>query len=88
MNGYLTVCDPLINYWEEMQMKVENEILDFSQFDALVFAVAHKEFSKIDFSDISLSDNTLIFDANNVLTKTQTEYLRSSKLNYASIGRG
>ena len=88
MNGYLTVCDPLINYWEELQMKVENEILDFSQFDALVFAVAHKEFSKIDFSDISLSDNTLIFDANNVLTKTQTEYLKSSKLNYASIGRG
>lgn len=88
MNGYLTVCDPLINYWEEMQMKVENEILDFSQFDALVFAVAHKEFSKIDFSDISLSDNTLIFDANNVLTKVQTEYIKNNNLKYESIGRG
>ena len=87
-NCMLTVCDPLIEFWDEMKMEIKNVVPNLSNFDVVVFAVKHKEFSKIDFSDISLSDNTLIFDANNVLTKTQTEYLKSSNLNYASIGRG
>ena len=69
-------------------MEIKNVIPDLSNFDVIVFAVKHKEFRKIDFSDLSVSENTLIFDANNVLTKTQTEYLKSSKLNYSSIGRG
>ena len=87
-NCNLTVCDPLIEFWDEMKMEIKNVIPDLSNFDVIVFAVKHKEFRKIDFSDLSVSENTLIFDANNVLTKTQTEYLKSSKLNYSSIGRG
>lgn len=87
-NCKLTVCDPLIEFWDEMKMEIKSVVPNLSNFDVVVFAVQHKEFSKIDFSDLSPSDNTLIFDANNVLTKTQVEYLKSNKLNYASIGRG
>jgi len=88
MKVCLTVCDPLISFWEEMQIKVENKILDFSQFDAIVFAVPHKEFSIIDFSSAKIHEHTLIFDANNVLTKVQTEYIKNNNLKYESIGRG
>lgn len=88
MKGMITVCDPLIDFWEEMKIKVQSKISDFTPFDAIIFAVPHIEFSKIDFSSISIGKQTLIFDANNVLTKTQKKYLFNNKLNYASIGRG
>ena len=88
MKGMITVCDPLIDFWEEMKIKVQSKISDFTPFDAIIFAVPHIEFSKIDFSSVSISKQTLIFDANNVLTKTQKKYLLNNKLNYASIGRG
>ena len=74
-NGKLMVCDPLINFWEEMQLKIETRIPNFSNFDVVVFAVQHNEFKKIDFKDLLANHDTLIFDANNVLTKYQIDLL-------------
>lgn len=88
MKAKLTVCDPLIDYWEEMEMPIENKILDISIFDVVVFAVPHKEFQKIDLSQWNFIKDTLIFDANNILTKKQLIDIKKNKINYMSIGRG
>tara|TARA_Y100000590_G_scaffold469071_1_gene654730 strand:+ start:3479 stop:4852 length:1374 start_codon:yes stop_codon:yes gene_type:complete len=88
MEANLKVYDPLIDYWEEIEIETEKEIPNLSNFDAVVFAVPHREFKNIDFSQLSLDIDTLIFDANNVLTNTQTNYIKKNNLNYISIGRG
>ena len=82
------VCDPLINFWEEMQLKIETRIPNFSNFDVVVFAVQHNEFKKIDFKDLLANHDTLIFDANNVLTKYQIDFINKNNLKCMSIGRG
>lgn len=88
MKVNITVCDPLIEYWEEMQMEIHNKILDFSNYHAIIFAVPHKEFTKIDFSSININKKALIFDSNNVLSKHQITHILRKNLKYASIGRG
>lgn len=87
--GANIVCqDPLVNYWKEMDMGVDQEIVDFLGYDAIVFTVQHKDYQNIDFKDISLSDGTLIFDANCVLSQKQrNDILQLQNISFASIGR-
>lgn len=84
----LKVYDPLIDFWDEVNLEIEKELPDLSSFDVVIFAVPHKEFQHIDFSSWEFDNRTLLFDANNVLTKSQTEYIKQNNLNYMSIGRG
>ena len=84
----LVVCDPMIEFWDELNLKIEENILNPSLFDVIIFAVPHNEFMSIDFSKWNLNSNTLIFNANNVLTSKQTEYIIKNKIQYMSIGRG
>ena len=84
----ISVYDPMIRYWEELELDLEPHLPSSSDYDAIVFAVAHKEFADIPMSEWVYGDNLLIFDANNVLTKKQVAEIREHKLNYQSIGRG
>ena len=80
--------DPLVNYWDEADMDIREELPDSDEFDAIVFAVPHREFADISLNDWIRLNGTLLFDANNVLTKKQVSEIRENKLNYLSIGRG
>ncbi len=80
--------DPLINYWPEMDMKINQELPEPSVFDAVIFTVAHSFYRELDINSwIGDSDVTLI-DANNVLTEKQRQSLSESKSFLYSVGRG
>ena len=64
--------DPLVNNWPEVKdVKLFNELPDTDNYDAILFSVAHKHFSKIKLQSWIKNKKTLIFDTNNVLSKDQ-----------------
>ena len=81
--------DPLVSFWQEMQMQVQNDIPEFTGYDAIVFVVPHRQYMEIDFSKIRIDAGTLIFDANCVLSREQRAAIADKdNLCFASIGRG
>jgi len=80
--------DPLVSYWEEIDETIETKIPDSSNFDAIVFAVPHKEFKNIKLKRWIKRKDILLFDANNVLTNAQVLEINNNKFTYLSIGRG
>ena len=84
----ICIYDPLISHWEEVDIEVLNHLPDSADYDAVVFAVPHKEFKNISLNKWITQNSTLLFDANNVLTQIQVSEIKQNKLNYMSIGRG
>jgi UDP-N-acetyl-D-glucosamine dehydrogenase len=84
--GLLTAFDPMVSYWEEMEMEVVQDLSSFKDFDLAVFTVPHGEFREIDFSQ--LPEGIKVIDANQVVTSKQIEQIGSLKLTFFSIGRG
>jgi nucleotide sugar dehydrogenase len=83
------VChDPLVEYWQEMDMKVMHNIPNLEDFDIIILAVPHREYKNIDFTKASIGDNLIILDANNVLAEAQVEQIRASGSKLLFIGRG
>lgn len=87
--GTKIVCqDPLVEYWAEMDMKVVQDIPEFTDYDALVFTVQHRQYMSIDFKNCVLGQDVLIFDANCVLTQEQRKDITNlDNIVFASIGR-
>lgn len=87
--GLMTYQDPLVTDWMEMNISVKQEIPSFEEFDAIVFAVQHKQYMDVDFTSIHTGEQLLIFDSNRVLTDKQIEDIKNnSSLIFKSIGRG
>ena len=83
------VYDPLISFWEETKIKIKPDIPSLIEYDAIIFSVAHKEFSALSFKKVKISKGVLIFDANNVLTNEQKNDINNdNNLRYISVGRG
>lgn len=81
--------DPLVDYWEELNIKVENRLPeDASDFDIILFTVPHENYKHINFNKWISSKKPLIFDANNVLTSTQRKNIIDLGCKLYSIGRG
>ncbi|MBQ4284573.1 MAG: nucleotide sugar dehydrogenase [Lachnospira sp.] len=87
--GIMTYQDPLVTNWTEMGISVNKDIPPFEGFDAVVFAVQHREYSDIDFSSIATSKKLLVFDANRVLSDNQIDAVNhNDNFVFKSIGRG
>ncbi len=87
--GIMSYQDPLVSNWAEMGIIVNKDIPSFEDFDAVVFAVQHKEYSDIDFSGIHTAKKLLIFDSNRVLKDNQIDAIKNNEsLIFKSIGRG
>lgn len=84
----VSAYDPLIEHWEEVDLDIESVLPNSANFDAIVFAVPHKEFTEINLNEWIAKNNILLFDSNNVLTKTQVLAIKDNNLSYLSIGRG
>ena len=81
--------DPLVSYWEEMKIKVQQDIPPFTNYDVIVFTVQHVQYATINFKEQKFNSNTLIFDANKVLSDTQISDIKNnSNVIFSSIGRG
>lgn len=81
--------DPLVKYWEEMQLQIASDMPESKSFDAVVFTVSHKAYRDINFA-YWLKNNTtcVIFDANDVLSDIQRNEINKMGNTLLSIGRG
>ena len=80
--------DPLVKDWDEVDISMESNLPNSTEFDAIIFAVPHKEFNQLDLTEWVSGNKVLLFDANNVLTAKQVTDINKNKFNYMSIGRG
>ena len=84
----INAYDPMVDHWDEVDIDIFSELPDSADYDAIVFSVPHKEFADINFEKWITKNRTLLFDANNVLTKKQISEIKTNGLKYMSIGRG
>jgi UDP-N-acetyl-D-glucosamine dehydrogenase len=81
--------DPLVEYWQEMQLSISKNLPNPDAFDAIVFSVPHLYYRKIEFDKwMKPQSQCLVFDANNVLTDNQRSTLNKMGIKFLSIGRG
>ncbi len=87
--GSIIECeDPLVTVWKETNLPIIHTIPQFIGYDVIIFTVQHKQYTEIDFGKKEISDGTLIFDANRVLSKGQIEDIKQNrKIKFGSIGR-
>ena len=79
--------DPLVKYWDEKKVSVQNDINVFKKIDAIIFAVPHEQFKKI--SPKTFMDNkTYIFDCNNCLSNKQRNEFMIKDFKLKVIGDG
>ena len=71
-----------------MELDILAQLPSLEGFDAVIFAVKHKEFTEISFDKWVEENSVLVFDANNVLTPKQIKLITKTNVNYISIGRG
>ena len=87
--GAVVIChDPLLDWWPEQKISLENEIPAPSKFDAVVFAVPHRHYKELDIEKWLDKATPLILDANNVLTAEQRDISVKSGCKLICIGRG
>lgn len=87
--GALVTCaDPLLSYWEELQIPVDNALLICPDVDAVVFAVPHKDYRNLVPIKWLAGRTPYILDGNDCLSKEQREAFVQSGCKIESIGRG
>lgn len=87
--GARVIChDPLIDYWTELDMKLPGELPTPEDIDAVVFAVPHEQYRKLDLKKWLNGCTPLVLDANNVLSNDQRKALSRAGCKVSSIGRG
>lgn len=84
--GEVFFHDPYISFWDEMQMSVMSEYPSLNDYDAVILAVSHSEYTNIDLE--YWNQARLLVDSNLVLKPEQIEKLSSMKNKLISIGRG
>jgi nucleotide sugar dehydrogenase len=84
----VSVHDPLVGLWQELDREVPAALPLAQGFDAVVFAVAHEDYAALNLEGWLGDARPLVFDANNVLTAGQRAALRRLGCPAAAIGRG
>jgi UDP-N-acetyl-D-mannosaminuronate dehydrogenase len=87
--GVKLVChDPLVAYWPELELQVKSSLPEARELDALVLAVAHREYQSLDFVTWLGGHTLTVLDSDNVLRPEQRAALRACGCRVESIGRG
>ena len=87
--GAHIIChEPMADYWPELDMKLSAELPSLNGIDAVVFAVPHEQYKKLNFNKWLNGSTPLFFDANNVISKEQRQGLRAAGCKVSAIGRG
>ena len=88
-DGAEVVCyDPLLTYWEDLDIGVLNHIDLCPNVDAVIFAVPHKDFKFINPPAWLGSQSPYILDANDCLSHEQRLKFIEQGCHVESIGRG
>ena len=80
--------DPLVADWAELGLKIDSAIPSPSGFDAVVFAVPHREYRLLDLRGWLDGARPLVLDASAVLDDDQRAVLGDLGCRALSIGRG
>jgi UDP-N-acetyl-D-glucosamine dehydrogenase len=78
--------DPYVDFWEEAKSYSIKSISNIKNYDIVIFTVAHRLYRNRPF--LNLKKNSLLVDANNVLSKVQRNKYTSIGINIFSVGRG
>ena len=78
--------DPLITTWGEFEKYRLQSLKEIPQIDAVVLAVNHDEYKKIDLTKLDIKSK-LILDTRNVATELQKKELIKNNFHYISLGR-
>lgn len=84
----VTAHDPLLNHWQELDLKLPEQMPSPQNFNAVVFAVSHSLYKNLNVSEWLGAAKPLILDANCVLSRKQMMDFKSAGCSLISIGRG
>ena len=84
----VTCHDPLVTHWPELDLAIDTRMPAPDSFDAIVFAVPHREYTMLDLRDWLNGSRPLVLDANGVLSEEQQQWLQEVGCPVGSIGRG
>jgi UDP-N-acetyl-D-glucosamine dehydrogenase len=84
----LTVHDPYVRRWSELDLPVARDLPDPSTADVVVFAVPHFAYRELDVLSWLDGARPLIYDCDNVLSAKTRAALRSAGVCVESTGRG
>ncbi len=86
--GAHVIChDPLVTYWPELDREVPAAIPAADSIDAVVFAVRHPPYQRMDFEAWLHSARPVVLDACNLLSETQRDLLSDIGCRLVNIGR-
>ena len=80
--------DPLVRYWSELDAIVPEDLPGLAAVDAVVFAVPHEPYRRLDAERLLGGARPIVLDASNVLTPDQRADFARLGCTVASIGRG
>jgi UDP-N-acetyl-D-glucosamine dehydrogenase len=87
-SGADVLChDPYVEYWDEMNTRVERVMPAAGEFDAVVFAVAHRQYREFDILSWA-SPGSTILDSNRVFSQAKIQEMREKGIHIQCIGRG
>ncbi len=81
-------CDPLVDHWAELDLAVDTTIGVCPDVDAVVFAVAHKEYRALAPGRWLDGRRPYILDANDCLTRQQRAQFAELGCRVEAVGRG
>lgn len=87
--GAVVSCaDPLLSFWDELNINVDSGLAHCPDVDAVVFAVPHKEYRKLEPGSWLGGRRPYILDCNDCLSPAQREAFRQAGCVVESVGRG
>jgi UDP-N-acetyl-D-glucosamine dehydrogenase len=87
----VVVHDPLVRYWSELETIVLDDLPPLAGVDAVVFAVPHDAYRRLDAEDIHAwlgAARPVVLDASDVLAGLQRETFERLGCTVSAIGRG
>jgi nucleotide sugar dehydrogenase len=87
--GAIVEChDPLVRFWPEMMRELPASLPSVDRIDAVIFAVAHEEYTRLDVESWLGEARPVVFDANHVLNAAQRSALHRLGCRVTAIGNG
>ena len=80
--------DPLVSRWVELDVEIPAELPPASEVDAVVFAVAHGAYRRLDLGAWLADARPVVLDANGVMSPAQRAAVEEAGCVFAAIGRG
>ena len=81
--------DPIVSWWEEVGVEIPSELPSFEDFDAVVFAVPHRDYQELNLVDYMESpESTYVLDAFMVFEASRRKAFQASGMRIQAIGVG